>query len=162
MLDMKVINYPTHAASLPVALIPNCAATCHAHFTLDGSGPALQQSPSLDDWPEISWESGPGSRRVNLDALGRADVAAWRPGETLLLSGRLLTGRHAAHKRMDELLKQGQPLPDGVDFTDRFIHYVGPIDAVRDESVGPADPTTATRTNKFTGLHLELDSTLNV
>ena len=107
-LDVKIIDYPTHAASLPVALIPNCAATRHAHFTLDGSGPALQEPPSLEDWPDISWEAGPGSRRVNLDTLARADVADWRPGETLLLSGRLLTGRDAAHKRMDNLLKQGQ------------------------------------------------------
>ena len=154
-LDVKIIDYPTHAASLPVALIPNCAATRHAHFTLDGSGPALQEPPSLDDWPEISWETGPGSRRVNLDTLARTDVADWRPGETLLLNGRLLTGRDAAHKRMDNLLKQGQPLPDGVDFTNRFIYYVGPVDAVRDEAVGPAGPTTATRMDKFTGLLLE-------
>ena len=155
VLDVKVRDYPTHAASLPVGLIPNCAATRHAHFTLDGSGPALQTPPSLDDWPEISWEAGPGSRRVNLDTLTRADVADWRPGETLLLSGRLLTGRDAAHKRMDQLLKQGEPLPEGVDFTDRFIYYVGPVDAVRDEVVGPAGPTTATRMDKFTGLLLE-------
>ena len=154
-LDVKIIDYPTHAASLPVALIPNCAATRHTHFTLDGSGPALQEPPSLDDWPEISWEAGPGSRRVNLDTLTRADVAAWRPGETLLLSGKLLTGRDAAHKRMDKLLRQGEALPEGVDFTDRFIYYVGPVDAVRDEVVGPAGPTTATRMDKFTDLMLE-------
>ena len=154
-LDVKIIDYPTHAASLPVALIPNCAATRHTHFTLDGGGPALQEPPSLDDWPEISWEAGPGSRRVNLDTLTRADVAAWRPGETLLLSGRLLTGRDAAHKRMDKLLRQGEALPEGVDFTDRFIYYVGPVDAVRDEVVGPAGPTTATRMDKFTDLMLE-------
>ena len=154
-LDVKIIDYPTHAASLPVALIPNCAATRHTHFTLDGSGPALQTPPSLDDWPEISWEAGPGSRRVNLDTLTRADVAAWRPGETLLLSGKLLTGRDAAHKRMDKLLRQGEALPEGVDFTDRFIYYVGPVDAVRDEVVGPAGPTTATRMDKFTDLMLE-------
>ena len=154
-LDVKIIDYPTHAASLPVALIPNCAATRHTHFTLDGGGPALQEAPSLDDWPEISWEAGPGSRRVDLDTLTRADVAAWRPGETLLLSGRLLTGRDAAHKRMDKLLRQGEALPEGVDFTDRFIYYVGPVDAVRDEVVGPAGPTTATRMDKFTDLMLE-------
>ena len=154
-LDVKIIDFPTHAASLPVALIPNCAATRHAHFTLDGSGPALQTPPSLDDWPEISWEVAPGSRRVNLDALTRADVAAWQPGETLLLSGRLLTGRDAAHKRLDNLLKQGQPLPEGVDFTNRLIYYVGPVEAVRDEVVGPAGPTTATRMDKFTNLLLE-------
>ena len=155
VLDVKIIDYPTHAASLPVGLIPNCAATRHAHFTLDGNGPALQTPPSLDDWPEISWEAGPGSRRVNLDTLTRDDVADWRPGETLLLSGTLLTGRDAAHKRLAGLLAQGEALPEGVDFTDRFIYYVGPVDAVRDEVVGPAGPTTATRMDKFTGLMLE-------
>lgn len=154
-LDVKILDYPTHAASLPTALIPNCAATRHAHFTLDGSSPALQTPPSLDDWPEITWEAGPGARRVNLDMLTRDDVTAWRPGETLLLSGRLLTGRDAAHKRVDKLLRQGEPLPEGVDFTNRFIYYVGPVDAVRDEAVGPAGPTTATRMDKFTGLLLE-------
>ena len=155
VLDVKIIDYPTHAASLPVGLIPNCAATRHTHFILDGSGPALQTPPSLDDWPDISWEAGPGSRRVNLDQLTRADVAAWRPGETLLLSGKLLTGRDAAHKRLNNLLSQGEPLPEGVDFTNRFIYYVGPVDAVRDEVVGPAGPTTATRMDKFTDLMLE-------
>ena len=154
-LDVKIIDYPTHAASLPVALIPNCAATRHAHFTLDGSGPALQEPPSLDDWPRISWEAGPGSRRVNLDQITRDDVADWRPGETLLLSGKLLTGRDAAHKRLNNLLLQGKPLPEGVDLTNRFIYYVGPVDAVRDEVVGPAGPTTATRMDKFTSLMLE-------
>ncbi len=154
-LDVKIIDFPTHAASLPVALIPNCAATRHTHFTLDGNGPARQAPPSLDDWPDISWEAGPGSRRVNLDTLTRADVADWRPGETLLLSGKLLTGRDAAHKRIDSLLKQGQALPEGVDFTNRFIYYVGPVDAVRDETVGPAGPTTATRMDRFTDLLLE-------
>ena len=155
VLDVKLLDYPTHAASLPVALIPNCAATRHTHFTLDGSGPALQQAPSLDDWPEISWEAGPGARRVNLDALTKSDVADWQPGETLLLSGKLLTGRDAAHKRIDGLLKSGEALPAGVDFTNRFIYYVGPVDAVRDEAVGPAGPTTATRMDKFTDLLLE-------
>ena len=155
VLDVKIIDFPTHAASLPVGLIPNCAATRHAHFTLDGSGPALQTPPSLDDWPEISWEAGAGSRRVDLDTLTRADVAGWRPGETLLLSGKLLTGRDAAHKRLDKLLRQGDALPEGVDFTGRFIYYVGPVDAVRDEVVGPAGPTTATRMDKFTDLMLE-------
>ena len=155
VLDVKIIDFPTHAASLPVGLIPNCAATRHAHFTLDGSGPALQTPPSLDDWPEISWEAGAGSRRVDLDTLTRADVAGWRPGETLLLSGKLLTGRDAAHKRLDKLLRQGEALPEGVDFTGRFIYYVGPVDAVRDEVVGPAGPTTATRMDKFTDLMLE-------
>ena len=155
VLDVKIIDFPTHAASLPVGLIPNCAATRHAHFTLDGSGPALQTPPSLDDWPEISWEAGAGSRRVDLDTLTRADVAGWRPGETLLLSGKLLTGRDAAHKRLDKLLRQGDALPEGVDFTGRFIYYVGPVDAVRDEVVGPAGPSTATRMDKFTDLMLE-------
>ena len=155
VLDVKIIDFPTHAASLPVGLIPNCAATRHAHFTLDGSGPALQTPPSLDDWPEISWEAGAGSRRVDLDTLTRDDVAGWRPGETLLLSGKLLTGRDAAHKRLDKLLRQGEALPEGVDFTGRFIYYVGPVDAVRDEVVGPAGPTTATRMDKFTDLMLE-------
>ena len=155
VLDVKIIDFPTHAASLPVALIPNCAATRHAHFFLDGSGPALQDPPSLDDWPDISWEAGPGARRVNLDTLTRSDTADWRPGETLLLSGKLLTGRDAAHKRIDTLLKQGKSLPEGVDFNNRFIYYVGPVDAVRDEVVGPAGPTTATRMDKFTGLMLE-------
>ncbi len=155
VLDVKLLDYPTHAASLPVALIPNCAATRHTHFTLDGSGPALQQAPSLDDWPKISWEAGPGARRVNLDALTKADVADWQPGATLLLSGKLLTGRDAAHKRIDSLLKSGEALPAGVDFTNRFIYYVGPVDAVRDEVVGPAGPTTATRMDKFTDLLLE-------
>ena len=155
VLDVKIIDFPTHAASLPVALIPNCAATRHAHFILDGSGPALQDPPSLDDWPDISWEAGPGARRVNLDTLTRSDTADWRPGETLLLSGKLLTGRDAAHKRIDTLLKQGKSLPEGVDFNNRFIYYVGPVDAVRDEVVGPAGPTTATRMDKFTGLMLE-------
>ena len=154
-LDVKILDYPTHAASLPVALIPNCAATRHTSFTLDGNGPTLQQPPSLDDWPEISWEAGPNSRRVNLDTLTRADLAEWQPGETLLLSGKLLTGRDAAHKRIDSLLKQGQPLPEGVDLANRFIYYVGPVDAVRDEVVGPAGPTTATRMDKFTDLLLE-------
>ena len=155
VLDVKIIDYPTHAASLPVGLIPNCAATRHTHFILDGSGPALQTPPSLDDWPDISWEAGPGSRRVNLDKLTRNDLAEWRPGETLLLSGKLLTGRDAAHKRLNSLLIQGEPLPEGVDFTNRFIYYVGPVDAVRDEVVGPAGPTTATRMDKFTDLMLE-------
>ena len=154
-LDVKIIDYPTHAASLPVALIPNCAANRHAHFTLDGNGPALQTPPSLDDWPDISWEAGPGSRRVNLDTLTQNDVADWRPGETLLLSGKLLTGRDAAHKRINNLLTRGEPLPEGIDFTNRFIYYVGPVDAVRDEVVGPAGPTTATRMDKFTDLMLE-------
>jgi fumarate hydratase, class I len=154
VLDVKIRDYPTHAASLPVALIPNCAATRHAHFTLDGSGPALQTPPDLSLWPDIPWESGPNARRVNLDTVTRAEIATWKPGETILLSGKLLTGRDAAHRRIQQLLDAGQPLPDGVDFTNRFIYYVGPVDAVRDEVVGPAGPTTATRMDKFTEMML--------
>ena len=154
VLDVKIKDYPTHAASLPVSLIPNCAATRHTHFSLDGSGPALQTAPSLDDWPEISWEAGPNSRRVDLDTLKAADILEWKPGETLLLNGKLLTGRDAAHKRIKDLLDKGEALPDGVDFTNRFIYYVGPVDAVGDEVVGPAGPTTATRMDKFTEMML--------
>ena len=154
VLDVKIKDYPTHAASLPVSLIPNCAATRHTHFALDGSGPALQTPPSLDDWPEISWEAGPNSRRVDLDTLRPADILEWKPGETLLLNGKLLTGRDAAHKKIKDLLEKGEALPDGVDFTNRFIYYVGPVDAVGDEVVGPAGPTTATRMDKFTEMML--------
>ena len=155
VLDVKIRDYPTHAASLPVALIPNCAATRHTHFVLDGSGADLQQAPNLDDWPEISWEAGPNSRRVNLDEVTAADIADWKPGETLLLNGKLLTGRDAAHKKIKDLLDRGEPMPDGVDFTNRFIYYVRPVDAVRDEVVGPAGPTTATRMDKFTDMMLD-------
>jgi fumarate hydratase class I len=154
VLDVKIRDYPTHAASLPVAIIPNCAATRHAHFTLDGSGPALQAPPDLSLWPDIKWESGPHARRVNLDSVTRDQIAQWKPGETLLLSGLLLTGRDAAHKRLQQLLDTGQPLPPGVNFTNRFIYYVGPVDPVRDEVVGPAGPTTATRMDKYTELML--------
>jgi fumarate hydratase class I len=154
VLDVKIKDYPTHAASLPVTLIPNCAATRHTHFVLDGSGPSLQTPPSLDDWPEITWEAGPGSRRVNLDSVSADEIAKWQPGETILLSGKLLTGRDAAHKKIKDLLDKGEPLPDGVDFTNRFIYYVGPVDAVREEVVGPAGPTTATRMDKFTEMML--------
>ena len=150
VLDVKIKEYPTHAASLPVALIPNCAATRHAHFVLDGSGPAEQHPPRLDDYPAITWDVGPAARRVNLDSVTRDDIATWKPGETLLLSGRMLTGRDAAHKRMVDLLNRGEALPDGVDLRGRFIYYVGPVDPVRDEVVGPAGPTTATRMDKFT------------
>lgn len=155
VLDVKIRDYPTHAASLPVALIPNCAATRHAHFILDGSGPARQIPPNLEDWPKIAWDAGPTARRVNLDTISREQVADWQPGETLLLSGRLLTGRDAAHKRIQDLLESGSPLPDGVDFRNRFIYYVGPVDPVRDEVVGPAGPTTSTRMDKFTGFMLD-------
>ena len=146
VLDVKVTDYPTHAASKPVALLPNCAATRHAHFVLDGSGPATIEAPSLDDWPKVAFDTST-SRRVNLDALTKADVASWKAGERLLLSGKLLTGRDAAHKRMTEMLARGEKLP--VDFTNRFIYYVGPVDAVRDEAVGPAGPTTSSRMDRF-------------
>jgi fumarate hydratase class I len=152
VVDVKVKDYPTHAANLPVAMIPNCAATRHAHFVLDGSGPAELQPPRVEDWPRITWNVG-GARRVNLDTVTREEVATWRSGETLLLSGRMYTGRDAAHKKMTDLIAQGEPLP--VDLKDRFIYYVGPVDPVRDEVVGPAGPTTATRMDKFTRTILE-------
>ncbi|MDP5053207.1 MAG: fumarate hydratase [Congregibacter sp.] len=155
VVDVKIKDFPTHAASLPVAMIPNCAATRHAHFILDGSGPALQTPPDLNDWPDISWEAGDDVRRVNLDTVTRAEVSTWQPGDTLLLSGKMLTGRDAAHKKMQELIQSGQGLPAGVDLKDRFIYYVGPVDPVRDEVVGPAGPTTATRMDKFTDFILE-------
>jgi len=155
VLDVKILDYPTHAASLPVAIIPNCAATRHVHFTLDGSGPAKLVPPDLDAWPKIDWVPQAQARRVDLDTLTPADVQGWRHGETLLLSGRLLTGRDAAHKRIAEMLSRGETLPPEVDFTNKFIYYVGPVDAVRDEVVGPAGPTTATRMDKFTDLMLE-------
>ena len=155
VLDVKLALYPTHAASKPVAMIPNCAATRHAHFVLDGSGPAVLEPPSLEHWPKVTWTAGSDSRRVNLDTLTREEVQAWKPGETLLLNGRMLTGRDAAHKRIADLFASGQGLPEGVDFTNRAIYYVGPVDPVRDEVVGPAGPTTATRMDKFTDLMLE-------
>ncbi len=147
VLDIKIRDYPTHAANLPVAMIPNCAATRHAHFTLDGSGPVMLEPPSLEDWPKLTYDASKG-RRVDLDSVTREDVAGWKPGEVLLLNGRLLTGRDAAHKRIVDMLDRGEPLP--VDFNGRFIYYVGPVDPVRDEAVGPAGPTTATRMDKFT------------
>ena len=147
VLDVKVKDYPTHAANLPVAMIPNCAATRHAHFTLDGNGPVMLDPPSLEDWPKLTY-SPQNARRVDLDTLARDDVASWKPGETLLLNGRLLTGRDAAHKRIVGMLDKGEALP--VDLRGRFIYYVGPVDPVRDEVVGPAGPTTATRMDKFT------------
>ena len=155
VLDVKVNQYATHAASLPVAMIPNCAATRHAHFTLDGSGPAILEQPKLSDWPEISWQRDSNTLAVNLDTLTKEDVKKWQPGQTLLLSGKLLTGRDAAHKRIAEYYAKGEPLPNDVDFKDRFIYYVGPVDAVRDEAVGPAGPTTATRMDKFTDMMLD-------
>jgi fumarate hydratase class I len=155
VLDVKIRDYPTHAASLPIALIPNCAATRHVHFTLDGSGPAELQPPRLEDWPAVTWQAAESARRVDLGKLNKAEVASWKPGETLLLSGKLLTGRDAAHKRIANLLAEDKPLPEGVDFRNRFIYYVGPVDAVRNEVVGPAGPTTATRMDNFTDLMLE-------
>ena len=152
VVDVKVRDYPTHAANLPVAMIPNCAATRHAHFVLDGSGPAELTPPKLEDWPEITREVS-DARRVNLDTLTPEDVSQWKSGDRLLLSGKMLTGRDAAHKKMVDLLNNGEKLP--VDFTNRFIYYVGPVDPVRDEVVGPAGPTTATRMDKFTRTMLE-------
>ncbi|HEV8647485.1 MAG TPA: fumarate hydratase [Burkholderiales bacterium] len=154
VLDVKILDYPTHAASLPVAIIPNCAATRHAHFTLDGSGPARLDPPSLDEWPDVEWAPAPASRKVDLAKVTREEIAAWKPGETLLLNGKILTGRDAAHKRIQELFSSGKTLPAGVDFRNRFIYYVGPVDPVRDEAVGPAGPTTATRMDKFTDMLL--------
>ena len=148
VLDVKILDYPTHAASLPVAIIPNCAATRHAHFTLDGNGVAKLDPPSLDEWPDVHWSPAPDATRVDVDGLTPAQVAAWKPGERLLLSGRILTGRDAAHKRIVDMLARGERPP--VDFTNRIIYYVGPVDPVRGEVVGPAGPTTATRLDKFT------------
>ena len=152
VLDVKIRTFPTHAGSQPIAMIPNCAATRHIHFTLDGSGPAEFEPPSLDDWPKVTWTPSAQARRVNLDVLTREEVKTWKPGETLLLSGKMLTGRDAAHKRLQDLLEKGEMLP--VDFTNRVIYYVGPVDPVRDEVVGPAGPTTATRMDKFTEMML--------
>ena len=155
VLDVKIRTFPTHAASKPVAMIPNCAATRHAHFVLDGSGPVALDPPSLDLWPDVHWKPSAQSRRVNLDALTQDEVRGWKPGQTLLLSGRMLTGRDAAHKRLAEMLNSGAGLPPGVDLRGRVIYYVGPVDPVRGEAVGPAGPTTATRMDKFTDLMLE-------
>ena len=153
VLDVKVLDYPAHAANKAVAIIPNCAATRHIHFTLDGSGPANLTPPKLDDWPNIDLEISEDVRRVNLDDITREEIQTWAPGDTILLSGKLLTGRDAAHKRMVEMIDKGEPLP--VDLTNRFIYYVGPVDPVREEVVGPAGPTTATRMDRFTRKVLE-------
>ena len=150
VLDIKIKDYPTHAANKPVAMIPNCAATRHVHFVLDGSGVAEFKPPRLEDWPNITWDAAANARRVNLDTITPAEVTTWKPGETLLLSGTMLTGRDAAHKRLTDMIARGESLPDNVDFTNKFIYYVGPVDPVRDEVVGPAGPTTATRMDKFT------------
>jgi fumarate hydratase class I len=153
VLDVKIATYPTHAAGKPVGMIPNCAATRHAHVQMDGSGPAYLEAPSLDLWPDVHWAPDYNkSQRVDLNTLTRAEVAAWQPGQTLLLNGKMLTGRDAAHKRIQDMLAKGESLP--VDFTNRVIYYVGPVDPVRDEVVGPAGPTTATRMDKFTEMML--------
>lgn len=152
VLDVKILDYPTHAASLPVAIIPNCAATRHVHFVLDGSGAVEFEAPNLDNWPKVNWAPSEASQRVNLQTITKETIQAWQPGQTLLLSGKLLTGRDAAHKRIASLISKGETLP--VDFTNRFIYYVGPVDPVRDEVVGPAGPTTATRMDDFTELML--------
>jgi fumarate hydratase, class I len=154
VLDVKINMYPTHAASKPVAMIPNCAATRHAHFVLDGSGPTYIEPPSLSDWPNVHWTADTEkSKRIDLNTLTKEEVASWKPGQTLLLNGKMLTGRDAAHKRIQDMLAKGEKLP--VDFTNRVIYYVGPVDPVRDEAVGPAGPTTATRMDKFTDMMLE-------
>ncbi|NMG73387.1 fumarate hydratase [Aromatoleum diolicum] len=154
VLDVKILDYPTHAASLPVAMIPNCAATRHVHFELDGTGPAKLEAPKLEDWPDVTWQADTKvATRVNLDTLTKEEVASWKPGQVLLLNGKMLTGRDAAHKRIQDMLAKGEKLP--VDFTNRVIYYVGPVDPVRDEVVGPAGPTTATRMDKFTRMMLE-------
>ncbi|MFA0094587.1 fumarate hydratase [Vibrio splendidus] len=155
VVDVKIKTAPTHAASKPVCLIPNCAATRHVHFTLDGSGPAELTPPKLEEWPDITWEAGVNTRRVNLDEITKEDVQEWKTGETVLLSGKILTGRDAAHKRIQGMLESGEGLPEGVDLKGKFIYYVGPVDAVRDEAVGPAGPTTSTRMDKFTDMMLE-------
>ncbi|MFC0117072.1 fumarate hydratase [Pseudoalteromonas xiamenensis] len=155
VVDVKIKTAPTHAASKPVVMIPNCAATRHVHFTLDGSGPANLEAPKVEDWPELTFEVGADTRRVNLDTLTKEDTLDWKMGETVLLTGKILTGRDAAHKRLQDMINSGQGLPEGVDFDNKFIYYVGPVDAVGNEAVGPAGPTTATRMDKFTDMMLE-------
>ncbi|PKB13990.1 homodimeric fumarase (class I) [Novosphingobium kunmingense] len=154
ILDVKIMDAPCHAAGKPVAMIPNCAATRHAHFTLDGSGPSFLETPKLDEWPDVHWTPDKAARRVNLDALTREEVESWKQGDRLLLNGRMLTGRDAAHKRIQDMLAKGEALP--VDFRGRAIYYVGPVDPVLGEVVGPAGPTTATRMDKFTDMMLDL------
>ena len=155
VLDIKILDYPTHATSKPIAMIPNCAATRHISFELDGNGPAQLTPPDLQDWPDISWEASDTSKKINLDTITKNDIQQLKSGDTLLLSGSLLTGRDAAHKRIADLINNNQALPDGLDFKNRFIYYVGPVDPVKDEAVGPAGPTTATRMDKFTDIMLE-------
>ena len=153
VMDVKVKDYPSHAANKAVAIIPNCAATRHTHFTLDGNGAASFEPPKLEDWPEVTRETGDNVKRVNLDEVTREEVKTWKPGDTLLLSGKMLTGRDAAHKKMIDILARGEALP--VDLNGRFIYYVGPVDPIGEEVVGPAGPTTATRMDKFTRTLLE-------
>ena len=152
VLDVKIETWPTHAASKPIAMIPNCAATRHAHFVLDGSGPAYLETPKLSEWPQVHWTPDKAAKRVNLDTLTKEEIATWQPGDRLLLNGKMLTGRDAAHKRIKDMLERGEELP--VSFEGRVIYYVGPVDPVRDEAVGPAGPTTATRMDKFTDMML--------
>lgn len=154
VLDVKIRDFPTHAASMPIAMIPNCAATRHIHFTLDGSGPAVFSPPDISNWPELSMSAGESVRKVNLDAITKEEISSWKAGDTLLLNGKILTGRDAAHKRIQQLFEDGQSLPDGVDFNGRFIYYVGPVDPVGDEVVGPAGPTTSTRMDSYTEMML--------
>jgi fumarate hydratase class I len=153
ILDVKIMDYPTHAASKPVAMIPNCAATRHAHFTLDGSGPSFLEAPKLDEWPDVHWTPDASAIRVDLDTLTPEVVQGWKQGDRLLLNGKMLTGRDAAHKRIKDMLAKGEPLP--VEFRDRVIYYVGPVDPVGEEIVGPAGPTTATRMDSFMDMMLE-------
>ncbi|WP_223670506.1 fumarate hydratase [Kangiella shandongensis] len=155
VLDVKIKDWPTHAASKPVAMIPNCAATRHIHFTLDGTGPAMLAPPSIEDWPDMEYEASADAKRVDMNNVTPEEVASWKPGDVLLLNGKILTGRDAAHKKIKDLLDSGEGLPEGLDFKNRFIYYVGPVDAVRDEAVGPAGPTTATRMDKFTEMMLD-------
>ena len=154
ILDVKILDWPCHAAGKPVAMIPNCAATRHAHFTLDGSGPSFLETPKLDEWPEVHWTPDKAANKVNLDTLTAEEVRSWKQGDRLLLNGKMLTGRDAAHKRIQDMLAKGEALP--VDFKGRAIYYVGPVDPVIGEVVGPAGPTTATRMDKFTDMMLEL------
>jgi fumarate hydratase class I len=154
VLDVKIADFPTHAASLPVGMIPNCAATRHIEFELDGNGPALLTPPSISDWPDVTWEVSEDTKQVNLDTVTREEINSWQPGDRLLLSGKILTGRDAAHQRIADLIASGEPMPEGVDLTNRFIYYVGPVDPVGDEVVGPAGPTTSTRMDKYTEMML--------
>jgi len=154
VLDVKIKDYPCHAVSLPIGLFPTCAASRHVHFSFDGSGVAKLEAPNMQDWPEVSWGSNDKAKKVNLDTITKEDVATWKPGDVLLLTGSMLTGRDAAHKRIQDMFAKGESLPSGVSFQNKFIYYVGPVPAVRDEVVGPAGPTTATRMDKFTEMML--------